>query len=178
MVPPPMSSYQLPLEKRINFVGFIQKPKEDGDSFDSNSFFTIDFDGLVNLYKCELKSTKNGNRIGDVMKIKACQLPESVTSTSGGIYQPMWISEQHFLVASGDSLILLGIEDDSLNFMDQFEFQKTIGVVGNLGDGYFVELLNGAVSSIKLDGDKLVVDERSQELPEFCEKVVAVPSKR
>lgn len=178
MVPPPMSSYELPLDKRVNFVGFIQKPSDEIDLWDSNSFFTIDFENMLNFYKCELISTKNGHRLRNIVKIKSCLLPESVTSNFTGIYQPMWIDEKKFLVPCGDSLILLNIEAETLSFLDQSEFPKNIGVLGNLGDAYFVESLDGAVSSIRFDDDKLVVDENLQKLPEFCEKVVAIASRR
>jgi elongator complex protein 1 len=174
MVPPPMSSFQLKNESRVNFIGFLESPSEN---LDSNSFFIFDSKSCVQFYKFQFKEVVNGRFITDVEKIQEISLEEMAGNQKNSLYycHPIWLSEKLFLVAQGNELILLKLEEQSFQFLDQFEFEKTVGgVIVISQDEVAIQFIDGSINLLLFTGESAMVDVGVTKFPEYCEKILGI----
>lgn len=174
MIPPPMSSFQLKIDFRANYVEFLENPGQD---LDSNSFFILDSESRVKFYKVQFKEVINGRFIQDVEKVNEISLEELAGDQKKSLHHchPIWLSEKLFLVAQGNELILLKLEDQNFQFLDQFEFEKVVGgLIVTSQDEVAIQFIDGSINILLFTGDKAMVDVGVQKLPEYCEKILGV----
>lgn len=164
MVPPPMASLEVPIENSTNLVDFLLQPDEN---FDSNSFFTIDDDGVINLFRCIFEPAVNCKRLVKVLQTKT--LETTCKSTNNAL----WIDTNHMLLVEGSTINLFSIKTETI--VSSLPFQDVIGNLAKLNNSQFLaQLTDGTLVGFEIKDEEIkILEKEFEKLPEFCEKVVA-----
>lgn len=170
MVPPPMSSREVPFEFPVSIAGFIQQPDEH---FDSNSFFTMDSKNTIRICRCVFEKAVNGRRLTDTEVVKEIAL---ATSDGRAFSHAVWMDSGHVLLSKDSSMFLCSIASGST--LHSVELENVIGSVVKLIDLRFVvQLVDGTLVELEInDGEIKILNMELEKLPEFCETIVATLS--
>lgn len=169
LVPPPMCSLEVELEKSVNHVGFLKIPNKD---FDSNCFFTMDFGNRIKLYRCILEVAINGRRLVSTEIAKEFQMGGEM------FIHPIWISHEHFVIVKHSAIFLCSV--DSGEIIDEVFLEESIGsLVTSTKENHLVaQLIDGSLIELNIENNELKMSNVVLEkLPEFCEKIIATTSK-
>lgn len=159
MVPPPMASFEVPLDTAVNVVDFLKQP---GGDFDSNSFFTVDFNNTVSFYRSEFVKFMNGRRLTGAELVKRF--------TVGSIAHALWMSVESILIASGSTIQLCSIDTGTV--VSEICLEGDIGSVNMLtACTAIAQLVDGTLVALDVNDNEISVsDLELEKLPEFCER--------
>lgn len=154
VIPPPMSSFKLSLEDRVNAVGFI----ETGNTTNPNQFFVVTDSNKLHLYECTFESLNNQvtRKIKEVNRKKVVDIPESSIG-----YNWRLIDENTLVYATSDKIALLNTDGCTAELV----VPKTIHNINVMDDkNILVGYTDGVVEKVQLDTGACKFHDTSRQL--------------
>lgn len=141
VVPPPMCSFKLTVDRNINGIGFI---KDEFDR-DSNQFFILTESRELKIYQCVFESSNNGI----TKKLKEVQLLNEITIPGDRLpLHYRLINETTLVYSTGKTIYLLNSNGES----DELSLEnEPIVALETMDDSLLVGVLDGAMVKVKLN---------------------------
>lgn len=163
VVPPPMSSYKLDLDKSVNLVEFYK-----GNDQTSNSFIILDHQNNLSIHNCLLKDMINGKKIESIENAGKFEISSSLQFQS-----ILWINKNRLIASSENKILLISLENGKI--LHEFEMENSVGLLIFKSESeYYAELVNGTIMCLKIENDEIQFPEEITKFPDFCEKVIIV----
>lgn len=168
MVPPPMASLEVTLDAPVNLIDFLHEANSD---YDSNSFFTLDEQSAVRIYRCNFDKAVNGRRLTKAEMVKEFSLKEN-----GSFTNAVWVDSEHLVLTAESTMFLCSI--DSATILSEIQLEGVIGNVTLLSSSQMIaQLTDGSLVGVEfMDNELKFLDQTLPNLPEFCEKILATAS--
>ncbi|CAO1437698.1 unnamed protein product [Diamesa serratosioi] len=166
LVPPPMCSFEVPIDKYINQVKFLESDTN------GNNFLTIDYNNTVKIYKCNFEKSTNGRLLVGVEAITEFSL-QLVSGEPVYFSNPTWLSSNVLVLVNESEVVLCRI--DKMGIIAHLTLDSNIGsLVKYSNNSVIVQTINGLLHEISIVEESYlkITDKELQQLPEFCEKLV------
>lgn len=178
VVPPPMSSAVCKHTSTINHVAFLRHPSS---AVDGNRFLIVDSAGQVTTFACEfeINTERNINLLINATPVTTYTL--ELPATVPLLYRHwLWLTEGQVVFCSNtetDSTLHLAQWSDDEKSVKILDIIELPGCIGNVTDvaanTVIVQLTNGEMHSITIDGVQFQPPEHLYTLTTLCERLEA-----